>query len=78
VPPGLEAEIAQTAQELGVSENEALVRLAQAGAVAAKRRRDVLGVVGKRRAVVSGLTGGRPSSLPSPEEMQEAILADRD
>lgn len=79
VPDRLEAEISRTADELGVSENEALVRLAEIGARAAARERDVRRVIGRRRAAVSGsraeTTG--PGSLPSPQEMREAILVDR-
>lgn len=80
VPDRLEAEISRTAGELGVSENEALVRLAEIGARAAAHERDVRRVIGRRRAAVSGsqaeTTG--PGSLPSPQEMREAILVDRD
>lgn len=78
VPRALEPEIARTAKELDISENEALIRLAQFGAADAKRRRDVRRVVGDRHAAVSGADPGRrPNILPTPEEMQEAILVDR-
>lgn len=78
VPRALEAEVARTAKELDISENEALIRLAQFGAADAKRRRDVRRVVGDREAAVSGAGAGRrPSIFPTPEEMQEAILIDR-
>ena len=80
VPDRLEAEISPTAGELGISENEALVHLAETGARAAARERGVRRVIGRRREAVSGpqaeTTG--PGSLPSPQEMREAILVDRD
>ena len=75
VPRTLEAEVTRTAGELGVSGNEALIRLAQLGAEAAKRQRSIRKVVGKRRAAV--LKEKRVGTLPSPDEMQEAILVDR-
>lgn len=80
VPGGLEAEISRTASELGVSENEALVRLAEIGARAAERERGIRLVIGKRRAAVSGSAADTTGlgSLPSPQEMREAILVDRD
>jgi hypothetical protein len=79
VPPALEAEVRRTAKELEISENEALIRMAQLGAVTAKRQRDVRQVMAKRSAAVLGATSEpRQRIFPSPEEMQEAILADRD
>jgi hypothetical protein len=79
VPDRLEAEISRTADELGVSGNEALVRLAEIGARAAAHERDVRRVIGRRRAAVSGSQAKKtgPRSLPSPQEMREAILVDR-
>lgn len=79
MPRALEAEVARIAQELEVSENEALIRLAQVGAATAKRQRDVRRVIGKRRTAVSGAAfGSSHRTFPTPEEMQEAILVDRD
>jgi hypothetical protein len=78
VPRALEAEVARIAEELEVSENEALIRLAQMGAATAKRRRDVRRVIGERRAAVAGAVSGTSDrTFPTPEEMQEAILVDR-
>ncbi len=74
VPAALEAELSRTARELGTSENEALVHLAQIGAGAAKRQRDARKVVAKRRAAVAGSS---PDDFPSPQELREAILVDR-
>lgn len=79
VPRALEAELARVAEELKVSENEALIRLAQMGAITAKRQRDVWGVIGKRQAAVTeSLSGAKYRALPAQDEMQEAILVDRD
>ena len=79
VPRTLETEISRTAKELEISENEALIRLAQLGAVTAKRHRDVRRAVGRRQAAVVGVgSAGGEGALPSPEEMQAAILSDRD
>jgi hypothetical protein len=79
VPAALESEISRAAKELEISENEALIRLAQLGAATAKRQRDVRRVVGRRQAAVAGAGSERgEGALPSPEEMQAAILAARD
>lgn len=79
VPPALEAEVKRTAKELEISENEALVHLAKVGALTAKRQRDVRGMVARRHAAVSGIASeGEQRTFPSPEEMQAAILVDRD
>jgi hypothetical protein len=80
VPDRLEAEISRTADELGITENEALVRLAEIGASAAARERDVRRVIDRRRAAVSGSQAEATGfgSLPSPQEMRDAILVDRD
>jgi hypothetical protein len=78
VPRALDTEVARTAKELDISENEALIRLAQLGAITTKRHRDVRRVVGQRQAAVAG-AGAKTENgpLPSPEEMQAAILVDR-
>ncbi len=77
VPVALEAELSRTARELGTSENEALVHLAQIGARATRRQRDLSRLIGRRRAAVSGSARPAPEELPSPQEMREAILLDR-
>jgi hypothetical protein len=77
VPVALEAELSKTARELGTSENEALVHLAQIGAGAAKRQRDLRKVTAKRRSAVSGSKRSAAAALPSPQEMRTAILLDR-
>jgi hypothetical protein len=79
VPRTLETEISRIAKELDISENEALIRLAQLGAATSKRDREVRRLVGRRRAAVVGAGAARgEGALPSPEETQAAILADRD
>lgn len=79
VPDALEAEISRTAAEHGITENEALIHLAQLGAISAERRRDVRRVIEARRSAVSGSPArARPAPLPSPAEVREAILVDRD
>jgi hypothetical protein len=77
VPAALEAELSRTARSLGVSENEALVYLAQLGAEAANRHRARQRVIARHRKAVSGLNGFTVETLPSPQEAREAILADR-
>lgn len=78
VPGALEAEVARTAAELDISGNEALLRLAQLGAVTAKRRRNVRRVIGDRHAAVARAGAEtHPRAFPSPEEMEDAILVDR-
>lgn len=78
VPRALDTEVARTAKELDISENEALIRLAQLGAITTKRQRNVQRVVRQRQAAVAG-AGAKTENgpLPSPEEMQAAILVDR-
>lgn len=68
------------ASELGISENEALIHLAEVGARAAAHERDVRRVISKRRGAVarSQAKTTEPGPLPSPQEMREAILVDRD
>lgn len=77
VPAALEAELSKTARELGRSENEALVHLAQIGAGTAQRQRDLRKVIAKRRSAVSGSKRSGAATLPSPRETREAILFDR-
>jgi hypothetical protein len=60
-----------------VSENEALVYLAQLGADAASRHRARQRVIARHRKAVSGLDSSAAGALPSPQEAREAILADR-
>lgn len=77
VPATLEAELSRTARQLGTSENEALVYLAQLGAGAAKRQRALRQVTARRRKAVAGSQGAGTEAFPSPQEARGAILADR-
>jgi hypothetical protein len=77
VPAALEPELSLTARQLGLSENEALVHLAQRGAEAAKRRRAVEKLTARRRRVLVGSPAAAGEELPPPEEAREAILAER-
>jgi hypothetical protein len=78
VPSALKTQISQVARELGISENQALVHLAALGAQSAKREREVRRVVNRRRAAISKPAGPAAAVFPSPEEMRDAILVDRD
>lgn len=78
VPGSLEAEISRIARELRVSENQALVHLAALGAKSAQREREVRRLVERRRAAVSKTPPAAAGAFPSPQEMREAILVDRD
>ena len=77
VPAVLEAELSRTARQLGASENEALVYLAQLGAGVAKRQRAVRQMTSSRRKAVVGSPGPADEAFPSSQEAREAILADR-
>lgn len=77
VPATLESELSLIARQLGTSENEALVHLAQLGADAAKRRRAVEKVSARRRRALVGSPSSAGEELPSPGEAREAVLAER-
>lgn len=65
------------ARELGTTVNDAIVRLAQEGASARERREQIIALASERRATVerSGLSDAL--TLPSPDELREAMLAGR-
>jgi predicted HicB family RNase H-like nuclease len=77
VPPRLEREISIMAGEHGISENEAMIRLAARGAQSAARERAARSLSEDRRAAIRGAAAGRERSFPSPDEAREAILVDR-
>lgn len=77
VPAALEPELSLTARRLGVSENEALVYLAQLGAERAKRRRAIEKLTARRRRALVSSPATAGEELPSPEEAREAVLAER-
>ncbi|HEX8752789.1 MAG TPA: hypothetical protein VF731_05160 [Solirubrobacterales bacterium] len=79
VPRALDTEVSRVSRELGISGNEALVRLAARGAESARREREVRRVIERRHAAVmeSG-SFDASAAFPSEREIREAILADRD
>ena len=79
VPKSLDAEVSRVSQELGISGNEALVRLAARGAESARRERALREVIERRHAAVLGSASHDAAApFPSASEMREAILVDRD
>jgi len=79
VPKALDTEVSRVSRDLGISGNEALVRLAARGAESARRERDVRRVIERRHAAVMQTASGEASAaFPTEGEMREAILVDRD
>ena len=79
VPKSLDAEVSRVSEELGISGNEALVRLAARGAESARRERALREVIERRHAAVLGSASHDAAApFPSASEMREAILVDRD
>jgi hypothetical protein len=78
VPKGLAQLADQLARELGVSRNDALLRLAARGA---KLYEQQLSIASRQKerlaAVVPGSAEIDSPELPSPEEAREAVLAAR-
>ena len=74
VPATLEREVAALSEELGVTKNDALVRLAFAGSQLVDRARETVRKRENRRAAVFASTGEASGDLPTVEEMQEAAL----
>jgi hypothetical protein len=75
VPTTLEREVAALSKELGLTKNDALVRLAFAGSQLVDRARETARKRESRRAAVFASTGETSGNLPTVEEMQEAALA---
>lgn len=67
----------QLARELGTTVNDAIVRLAQDGASARQRRERIAALASERRAAVERAGLSDALSLPSSEELHEAMLAGR-
>lgn len=65
------------ANELGTTPNDAVVRLAEEGALARTRRERIAELAAERRAAVerAGLAEG--AEFPSPEALREAMLGGR-
>jgi hypothetical protein len=79
VPDSLDKEVLLFSRDLGLSGNEALVRLAEIGARSTQRERKVRRVIDRRRAAVLGSPPHDAAApFPSAQEMREAILIDRD
>lgn len=79
VPKTLDTEVARVSRELGISGNEALVRLAARGAESARREREVRRVIESRHAaVMEAAVAEASAAFPTEREMREAILVDRD
>lgn len=77
VPAAVLEEASRLAQELGTTVNDAIVRLAQDGASARKRRQQIAALASERRNAVERMSLSDVFSLPSPEELHEAMLAGR-
>ena len=65
------------ARELGTTVNDASVRLALDGASVRARREHIDALASQRRAAVERPGLSEVVRLPSPEELREAMLADR-
>ena len=78
VPIGLATSAERLAAELGVSRNDALLRLAQRGAELYEREKRIADVREQRwRAVMAEVGEVDLDQLPSAEEAQEAVLSAR-
>jgi hypothetical protein len=70
-------EAGRLSRELGTTVNDAIVRLAQEGASARRRREQIAVLASERRAAVERVGLSDTLSFPSPEELHEAMLAGR-
>lgn len=77
IPEPLAQSAERLADELGTTANDALVRLAEQGAAAQDRRARIAALAAQRRAAVDRLPDVEPGETLSPEEVREAILAER-
>jgi hypothetical protein len=77
VPSPVLEEAARLARELGTTVNDAIVRLAQDGASARRRREQIATIASQRRDAVERVGLGDVLSFPSPDELHEAMLAGR-
>lgn len=77
VPASVLEQAGDLARELGTTVNDAIVRLAQDGASARERRRQIVALASERQGAVerSGLSNAL--DLPSPDELRETMLAGR-
>jgi hypothetical protein len=65
------------AQELGTTQNDALVRLAEEGVALDERRRAVQRLAQVRRAAVASVDAVDAGAFPTPDEMRVAMLSGR-
>jgi hypothetical protein len=77
VPASILDEAGRLAGELGTTVNDAIVRLAQEGASVRQRRARIAALASERRATVERASLSDALSLPSPEELHDAMLAGR-
>lgn len=79
VPDALAETAARLADEVGISRNDALLRLATRGARLYEQERGIAMRRAERwAAVVPGAVEVDPSELPTPKEARQAVLAARD
>jgi hypothetical protein len=77
VPAAVLEEAGRLARELGTTVNDAIVRLAQEGASARQRHEQIAALSAQRRAAVERVGLSDTLSLPTPDELHEAMLAGR-
>lgn len=77
VPAPVMEEASRLAQELSTTVNDAIVRLAQDGVSARRRRQKIAATASERRDAVENVGLSDAISLPSPEELRNAMLAGR-
>lgn len=77
VPTLVLQEAGRLARELGTTVNDAIVRLAQEGVSVRQRREQIAALAAQRRDAVERVGLSDALSLPSPEELHEAMLAGR-
>jgi hypothetical protein len=65
------------AGELGTTANDAIVRLAEEGAAARERRKQIAALAAERRAAVERVNVNGALPFPSPNELHEAMLGGR-
>jgi hypothetical protein len=79
VPEALASVVDDMSRELGISRNDALLRLATRGARIHEEARKIEAIRAARWAAVVGEAArGAGGPFPSPEEAREAVMASRD
>lgn len=77
IPFALHREAERYAKELGTTANDALIRLAEQAASSRARRAEVAALAEERRRAVEAVGPVDWASFPSPEELRDAMLAER-